>query len=373
MKHNNTPQFSILCVDDEQSILESYLQVLAGKGDVLSAVLNDPEKTFNGQGVHTYQVFPAESGEKAVQIIKEELEKGNQFAAGFFDIRMPGGMDGYETIKQIHELDPEIYCAVVTAYTDRNPEQIRKLFSRGYQDHFLYFNKPFSAVELEQTALFLSTSWKRKRREEQMFDELRQAKNDWEDVFNTIDEAITIHDLDFNILRSNTMSQHFLQMDPNQICTSKCYAAYHGQNAPPESCPSCRTARSGIPSMSQFYEPHLQKYIEIKALPRFDSNDKLSGIIHIAKDISEQKRYEESLRESEERFRELAELLPVAIFEMDMNANLTFTNKCAFEYFCRNIAGSDFGQCQALVSRYKQEFEFNFLICKGSLPISGQL
>ena len=326
-------QFSVLCIDDERNLLESYLQVLSGKGDILSLVLDDPRQQTNSQVSHCYRIFTAESGEDAVRIVQDEMKKGNRFAAAFFDIRMPGGMDGYETIREIRTIDPEMYCAVVTAYTDRNPEQIRKLFANGYQDHFLYFKKPFSAVELEQTALFLTSSWERKRKEKILREELRQAKNDWEEVFNTIDEAITVHDLSYTILRSNKASQKLLQVGPDTLDNAKCFAMYHGQNQPPENCPTCQTVQSGIPSKSQFYEPYLRRHIEMKALPRFNHCGELTGIIHIAKDISEQKKSEAALRESEERFRELAELLPVGIFEMDLHARITFANKCTFDYF----------------------------------------
>ncbi|MBU1130457.1 PAS domain S-box protein, partial [Patescibacteria group bacterium] len=42
---------------------------------------------------------------------------------------------------------------------------------------------------------------------------------------------------------------------------------------------------------------------------------------------------EKALRVSEERFRELAELLPMPIYEMDATGKLTFANKGAFDYF----------------------------------------
>ena len=41
----------------------------------------------------------------------------------------------------------------------------------------------------------------------------------------------------------------------------------------------------------------------------------------------------EALRESEERFRELTELLPETIYEMDVKGNLTFINRSAFDHF----------------------------------------
>jgi PAS domain S-box-containing protein len=50
----------------------------------------------------------------------------------------------------------------------------------------------------------------------------------------------------------------------------------------------------------------------------------------------------EALRESDRRFKELAELLPQTVFEMDLNGNLTFVNKKAFDHF--GYAPEDFNQ-----------------------------
>jgi len=49
--------------------------------------------------------------------------------------------------------------------------------------------------------------------------------------------------------------------------------------------------------------------------------------------IDERKKMVAALQESEEQFRELAELLPVAIYEMDVAGKVTFANQGAFEYF----------------------------------------
>jgi PAS domain S-box-containing protein len=50
-------------------------------------------------------------------------------------------------------------------------------------------------------------------------------------------------------------------------------------------------------------------------------------------DISERKRVEDALLESQERFRELAELLPETIFEMDLQGSLLFVNRKGFDLF----------------------------------------
>ena len=56
----------------------------------------------------------------------------------------------------------------------------------------------------------------------------------------------------------------------------------------------------------------------------------LEGIVV---DMTERKQIEEELRKSERRFRELAEMLPEALFEADINMKLTFVNQRALSLF----------------------------------------
>ncbi|MDP8206816.1 MAG: PAS domain S-box protein [Candidatus Electryonea clarkiae] len=68
-------------------------------------------------------------------------------------------------------------------------------------------------------------------------------------------------------------------------------------------------------------------------LPIHNENDDLVGIQGIFEDFSERKLAEEALIVSEKRFRDIADLLPQTVFEMDMKGNLTYANRSAFESF----------------------------------------
>ncbi|WP_200333414.1 GGDEF domain-containing response regulator [Thiocystis violacea] len=177
---------SIICVDDEPGIIEAYVNTLAankgGDGDIQNMLarrkrrkVGETEPTASVRQPYAYDVFTASSGEEAVEIVREQLAASRQIAVGFFDMAMPGGIDGAETIRRIRELDKQMLCAVVTAYTDRSTHQLGNLFER--QDDWLYFNKPFSSGELEQTAYHLVTAWNQRRREESLVTNLEMMQN----------------------------------------------------------------------------------------------------------------------------------------------------------------------------------------------------
>ena len=45
-----------------------------------------------------------------------ELAKSTDYAIYFVDLKMPGGMDGIETMMEIHRLRPEASVIIITAY-----------------------------------------------------------------------------------------------------------------------------------------------------------------------------------------------------------------------------------------------------------------
>ncbi len=58
-----------------------------------------------------------------------------------------------------------------------------------------------------------------------------------------------------------------------------------------------------------------------------------TGIVGYIKNITERKRTEEALRESESRYQELAEMLPQVVFELDLAGRFTFYNRYSLGHF----------------------------------------
>jgi PAS domain S-box-containing protein len=71
--------------------------------------------------------------------------------------------------------------------------------------------------------------------------------------------------------------------------------------------------------------------IELKPIPIIYDNQK--AVMVITRDITAQKKAKEALLESEERFRNLSNLLPQVVFETDIFGTLIFANQIAYDLF----------------------------------------
>ena len=135
----------------------------------------------------------------------------------------------------------------------------------------------------------------RKKMEEEIF----QVQHDWEDTFDIITDMITVHDKDLNIIHYNKAAEKILGLPFLKVTKDKCFQFYHGTEYPPVGCPSCQTFKTGVLSTVEIFEPHLNMFIEIRAIPRFDSQHQIIGLIHVARDVTERKKLEDQLRHAQ--------------------------------------------------------------------------
>jgi PAS domain S-box-containing protein len=126
----------------------------------------------------------------------------------------------------------------------------------------------------------------RKRAEES----ITLAKEDWESAFDNVTDIITVHDMDFNIIRANPAAKSMFGLQlQNGMPLVKCFRCYHGTENPPSRCASCQSLQTGQPSTIEIFEPYLNKHLEIRAMPRYGRDHQLVGLIHVVRDITERK------------------------------------------------------------------------------------
>lgn len=128
----------------------------------------------------------------------------------------------------------------------------------------------------------------RKTTEEKM----KQAIQEWETTFNTITDMVFIQDNQFTILRANRSFARFIHKTPEDCVGKKCHQLLHDMNTSHASCACVQLQQTKQPVTVEFYEPYLNKYLEISASPIFRDDGEITGSVHILKDISERKKKE---------------------------------------------------------------------------------
>jgi two-component system NtrC family sensor kinase len=174
---------TLLIVDDEPETLKGYADFLtareapAARRSSRSKGAEEPQAAGSGPSAgERYNLLLAKSGEEALELVKKELAEGRRVAAGFFDVKLEGGMDGLATIAAIKALDKDLHCVVVTAYHDRSVEEINRLFGEEFKDQWDYLNKPFTQGEIVQKARQMVAAWNRRREVEAVHAQLVRSE-----------------------------------------------------------------------------------------------------------------------------------------------------------------------------------------------------
>ena len=119
---------------------------------------------------------------------------------------------------------------------------------------------------------------------------IERSKFEWESTFDTIEDLISIHDADFTIVRANKAVAKKFNMDIKAIIGKKCYKIFHGTEEPWKTCPHRKTTETMTTCTEEIEDPHMCGIFNITTFPYFNAAGKCTGSIHVAKDVTEQKK-----------------------------------------------------------------------------------
>ena len=158
----------VLAVDDERAILELYQEILAPMKEdgelfsgigALSGTLFGPECSESEPS--PFELVVCRQGDEAVHQVREAVHGGDPFAVVFLDVRMPPGPDGIWAAERIREVDPDVEIVIVTGFSDVHPKEIVHRVPPSHK--LVYVQKPFNLEEIYQLASALSAKWKQER------------------------------------------------------------------------------------------------------------------------------------------------------------------------------------------------------------------
>jgi PAS domain S-box-containing protein len=119
-----------------------------------------------------------------------------------------------------------------------------------------------------------------------------RATKDWEHTFDTVPDLIAIIDTNYRVTRANSAMASKLRMTPEECIGLTCYSVVHGTTKPPSFCPHMQLLKDGFEHTAEVCEGCLGGYFIVSVSPLYDSERKVTGSIHVARDINERKQEE---------------------------------------------------------------------------------
>ncbi|MCE5265571.1 MAG: PAS domain S-box protein [Deltaproteobacteria bacterium] len=133
------------------------------------------------------------------------------------------------------------------------------------------------------------------REKDRIREALIRAKNEWEQTFDAVPDLISIIDSGNRIVRLNKAMAAKMGLLPQQAVGLKCHTCIHGTDEPPSSCPHAQFLKDGKEHAAEVYVERWGGTYRISASPLHDAQGQPAGCVHVARDITESKRAEESL------------------------------------------------------------------------------
>ena len=150
---------------------------------------------------------------------------------------------------------------------------------------------------------------------------LIQAKENWEQTFDTIPDLIAILDTEHRIVQVNQAMADCLKVSPAQCVGLQCHQAVHGLDHPPEYCPHSRSLKNGKTHEAEIYEENLGGDFLVTCSPLKDADGKVVGAVHVARNITEQKRVEKELDQYRSHLEQLVSERTAALIEVNTQLN----------------------------------------------------
>jgi len=125
----------------------------------------------------------------------------------------------------------------------------------------------------------------------------REAANQWQTTFDSINDLVSIQDTDFRLVRVNKAYADSMKTKAQDLIGKHCYEVVHGTICPVDNCPHEQTMKTKKAITEELFEPRLGVFLEVSTSPIFSEAGEISGTVHLAKDITERKQLQQKLQE----------------------------------------------------------------------------
>ncbi|MHA1382798.1 MAG: PAS domain S-box protein [Candidatus Helarchaeota archaeon] len=140
---------------------------------------------------------------------------------------------------------------------------------------------------------------------------------------NAMDDIIFISDTDFNIKECNKSFEKSFNLTVEEVRNKKCYNIVHNLDRPCDYCPYKKTLEDKETHRLERFDPNIGFFSLFITSPILDSNGNQIGILHIIRDITDQRKLEDEIK----KFKFILDYANFGIVITDLEGNLVYINK----------------------------------------------
>ena len=232
----------------------------------------------------------------APKYVKEEIESVKNHWAG---LKKKMAMLGGETYQLanlsdvLQTINSDIHQLTVVS------DSLVFAFQRGSQSRQQLMLKILAVVVVLNMVLFVFGIVFSKRyiaERTRSMQALKDSEKEWRLTFDAIPDFISLHDNDYKILRANKALADYVGLPASELVGKNCYEFFNCQTNPKQKCPMQKSIESGQEATEELDELAIGVPLQITTSPVIDDAGEVIASVHISRDISERKRYEERLR-----------------------------------------------------------------------------
>jgi two-component system CheB/CheR fusion protein len=119
-----------------------------------------------------------------------------------------------------------------------------------------------------------------------------RAEDDWALTFDAVPDLILILDNRHRVLRANKAMAKRMGCEPKDLIGQSCFQVVHNAHAPPVFCPHARLLADGEQHAVEIHDERLGGTFLVSVSPICGPGGTILGSVHVARDITEQKRAE---------------------------------------------------------------------------------
>jgi PAS domain S-box-containing protein len=348
-----TSRYRLLIVDDNEAIHDDLKKILLPR-EVAPEIAADEALLFGTTttaGI-TFEIDSAFQGQEGLECVLRAQAEERPYALAFIDVRMPPGWDGIETIGRLWRVDPDMQIVICTAYSDYNWEDIiRRL---GVSHNFVVLKKPFDVIEATQLAHAMTAKWTSTIHDRQQVERRRhESEARFRETFEHAPAGVCTTGLDGCFLQVNAALCQMLGYSKEELPQTTWMAVTHGDDI-----------KSSLEKMDWLRaEPgrHVDEehrnihrsgrvvWVHVRvAVVRDAGGAPLYFVAHV-EDITERRQAAEALRESEERFRIMADGTPSLMWVTGAAGEIEFINRAYRNFFATTTEEAQSGKWQLVL------------------------